>query len=283
MRGRSAALGKIALSVQFAHPARPYVNDLLDVTTPYTISHIVHPSDRNGSTKGCVIKRKLTVVVLLIAMVAVHMPSVTSFLPPSLQEHIIPKAYAAAITWDGGGADTNWSTCMNWLGDVCPGSGDTVTFDNTSSKSVTIDTSINVAGASIFSTYGGTITQAASMTIGASGWTQSGATFVGASQAITVNGGFYLSDGTFTATSNTMTVTQGWASAAGTFIHNSGTVFFVHTNRQPTITTGGAYQKKQSYKLKMQLATISQGTHRVFSQIRPKFSTLRLNLPKHLQ
>ena len=37
--------------------------------------------------------------------------------------------YAASLTWDGGGADTNFSTAENWVGDVAPVSGDDLTFD----------------------------------------------------------------------------------------------------------------------------------------------------------
>ncbi|GEM_PF-2233515 len=35
-----------------------------------------------------------------------------------------------AVTWDGGGADNNWSTAANWVGDVVPQTGDAVLLDN---------------------------------------------------------------------------------------------------------------------------------------------------------
>src|SRR5262249_24637762 len=31
-------------------------------------------------------------------------------------------------TWDGGGADNNWSTAANWVGDVAPHAGDDLVF-----------------------------------------------------------------------------------------------------------------------------------------------------------
>jgi (2Fe-2S) ferredoxin len=36
--------------------------------------------------------------------------------------------YSAVKTWDGGGADNNWSTAANWVGDVAPVPGDDLVF-----------------------------------------------------------------------------------------------------------------------------------------------------------
>jgi len=38
---------------------------------------------------------------------------------------------AATVTWDGGGADTNWLTPANWVGDVAPTSTDSLIFTGT--------------------------------------------------------------------------------------------------------------------------------------------------------
>src|SRR5690348_9349206 len=72
-----------------------------------------------------------------------------------------------AKTWDGGGTTNNWSEAANWSGDTVPVAGDDVTFDATSTKSVTIDTNINVGSIAIAASYTGTITQsnAASITV----------------------------------------------------------------------------------------------------------------------
>lgn len=35
---------------------------------------------------------------------------------------------AATRTWDGGGADNNWATAANWVGDVAPSAGDALVF-----------------------------------------------------------------------------------------------------------------------------------------------------------
>ncbi len=71
------------------------------------------------------------------------------------------QAQAAIVTWDGGGADNNWNTVANWVGDVAPGTLDVATFDATSVKNATVNANISVAGINIVSTYTGTITQAA--------------------------------------------------------------------------------------------------------------------------
>ncbi len=50
-----------------------------------------------------------------------------------------------AVTWDGGGGDSNWSTAANWVGDAVPQTGDAVLFDNSAlatDYSVTYDASV---------------------------------------------------------------------------------------------------------------------------------------------
>lgn len=79
---------------------------------------------------------------------------------------IVGVAKAAAYTWDGGGADNNWSTCANWSTDTCPVAGDTVTFNSTSTKNSTIDAGWggSVTSVSITTGYTGTITASRSLT-----------------------------------------------------------------------------------------------------------------------
>lgn len=42
---------------------------------------------------------------------------------------VSPVVHAAAITWDGGGADNKFSTAANWVGDVVPANGDSIVID----------------------------------------------------------------------------------------------------------------------------------------------------------
>src|SRR5205809_157738 len=70
------------------------------------------------------------------------------------------NAFSAVKTWDGGGADTNWNTATNWVGDVAPVANDDLVFpvnaaqfttnNNffllTNFNSVTIDGSYTIGG-----------------------------------------------------------------------------------------------------------------------------------------
>ncbi|QDU10893.1 Ig-like domain-containing protein [Gimesia aquarii] len=143
--------------------------------------------------------------------------------------------YAATVTWDGGGADTNWSTCQNWSGDSCPGVADVATFNATSTKNASIDANISVAGLDIQPGYSGTITQNSSMTItvGSSNWNQEGGTFSGGDSTIDINGTFTLSGSSvFTSTTGMLEINSGNTSvtlfqqSGGTFNHNGGSVKF---------------------------------------------------------
>lgn len=72
---------------------------------------------------------------------------------------------AASLTWDGGGATNNWSDCVNWTGNVCPGAADSVTFNGLSTKVATIDTNTSLQSLNISAGYTGVITQAANLTL----------------------------------------------------------------------------------------------------------------------
>src|SRR5215471_13358268 len=45
----------------------------------------------------------------------------------SLEDRLAP----ATLTWDGGGANDNWTTAANWVGDVAPNPGDDLVFAGT--------------------------------------------------------------------------------------------------------------------------------------------------------
>jgi autotransporter-associated beta strand protein len=52
--------------------------------------------------------------------------------------YIAPGAVASLnkkVTWDGGGADNNWKTATNWVGDIAPVAGDTLVFDGSNKLS----------------------------------------------------------------------------------------------------------------------------------------------------
>lgn len=135
-------------------------------------------------------------------------------------------ALAATRTWDGGGTDSNWSTCNNWSANSCPGTTDIARFDSTSSTSATISSNVSVRTVNITSGYTGTITQGSgnTLTVGTGGFTVSGGTFAGGNATIDVNGAFTLSGGAFTATSGSLTISGNFTLSSGSFTHNSGSV-----------------------------------------------------------
>ncbi len=144
---------------------------------------------------------------------------------------LMTPSYAAIVTWNGSGADTNWNTCTNWT-PSCPGSGDIATFNVTSSKDVTITTNPDVAGIDIQAGYGGVINQnGTTITIGTNGFSQNAGTFTGSSAQININGDLIISNGSFTASSVTTVIRGNFTKSGGLFFHNNGTVAFNGTNQ----------------------------------------------------
>jgi hypothetical protein len=143
------------------------------------------------------------------------------------------SAHAAALTWDNDSADGLWSTCANWTSDICPGVGDTVTFDaSVSDTNSTVDTSFGgeVGAVTILSGFTATITQDRSLSVTKNGWasgnwTQAGGSFAGSTQDIIVDGTYTLSGGTFTSTTGNLSVRGDLTiSSGGTFNPSTGTV-----------------------------------------------------------
>ncbi len=126
------------------------------------------------------------------------------------------NAQAAAKTWDGGGADNNWSTAANWSGDTVPATTDSVTFNGTSTKNCTVN---NVGTWSngdftIISGYGaGVITASTAMAI--KNFSQAGGTFKAGANSHTVSGNFSNTSGTFTKNTSTFTFTGSGATIGG--------------------------------------------------------------------
>jgi hypothetical protein len=69
---------------------------------------------------------------------------------------LVPRAYAAVVTWDGEGADNNWSTAANWSGDTAPVNGDSIVLPRsilTSNEVLNNDiSSLSLAGISVTGT-----------------------------------------------------------------------------------------------------------------------------------
>lgn len=135
-------------------------------------------------------------------------------------------AAAATRTWDGGGADNNWSSCANWSGDTCPGNLDDTVFNGTSTKASSVDAGFagTVQSLTINAGYSGTITQARSLTMNY--MVQNTGTYNASNQDLTLNY-MQINAGTFTAPSTTLNNSGTFElHAAATFNHNSGTINF---------------------------------------------------------
>ena len=52
-----------------------------------------------------------------------------------LEDRLTP----AIATWDGGGANNNWTTAANWVGDVAPNAGDDLVFPDGIAQHVTVN------------------------------------------------------------------------------------------------------------------------------------------------
>ena len=138
---------------------------------------------------------------------------------------LIPTiALAASVTWDGEGADDNWSTAANWSGDAAPGAADTALFDGTGQTDAILDSS-----------FGGTVSRL-----------QTTAAFTGTitvRKNLTINENLLMSGGTLNAnTSNyTLTVKGSWVNEGGTFTAGTGTVLFTGTGTTHVLKEGGTF------------------------------------------
>jgi hypothetical protein len=142
-------------------------------------------------------------------------------------------------TWDGGGADANWNTAANWVGNAVPGSTNTAHFDTNcvSNCSATLNVDPNVRGVYIHTGYVGTVSQASGVAVTlsnstSSNFVQEAGTFTGNDADIAIVGSFYLNGGSFTATSTTISASSDWiVNGSPTFDSTAtGTVAFINSN-----------------------------------------------------
>lgn len=127
--------------------------------------------------------------------------------------------------WDGGGADNNWNTAANWVGNVLPLSTDTVIFDATSVKNCNLNANVAVAGISINDGYSGTVSQNGHALTTTGGITTHAGTYSGSTGATTIGADLTVLGGSFVATNATTTI-GGNLLQNGSFNANGGTVRF---------------------------------------------------------
>jgi fibronectin-binding autotransporter adhesin len=119
---------------------------------------------------------------------------------------VSPVLYAAAITWDAGGVNNNWSTVANWS-DNAAAAGDDITFNATgalgSGTTSTVDASISIA----------------SLAYSQESATLQHTTAIASGQTLTVSGNFLLAGSTTAANPTNVTLTG----ATGTLTVGNGT------------------------------------------------------------
>lgn len=185
---------------------------------------------------GCRLLRTLTILFLV---------STTISTPISAQVPTIfglVKTRETPFIWTGLAGDNNWGTAGNWSTSVTPGAADVARFEgekcSAGNCNVTVNVNVDVAGVDINSTFPGTITQAAGITISVqgSGWNQAAGTFIGGNSQILITGGsFVLSGGTFNSTSDNLKIAAAsgagyvvFNQSGGTFNAGMGTLYLTH-------------------------------------------------------
>jgi hypothetical protein len=109
------------------------------------------------------------------------------------------NGYATVRTWDGGGADANWLTAANWVGDVPPDPNDDLVFPQTSAQFNTNNNFPSLANFTSISIAGNYTVTGGTFRIGAGGLTVTGTT-------VTINAFLNLSaSATFSAAAGTTT------------------------------------------------------------------------------
>src|SRR5262249_14009564 len=78
-------------------------------------------------------------------------------------------------TWDGGGANNNWTTAANWVGDVAPSAGDQLVFPDLAARLNNVnDFAAGTPFASITLSGTGYLLSGNAITLGVGGLTDSG-------------------------------------------------------------------------------------------------------------
>lgn len=146
-------------------------------------------------------------------------------------------SFAANRYWVGspGGNwanNANWSTTSGGAGGASyPVSTDVAIIDGGGNNNMTIAATATVLGISISSTYSGTITQSANVTITTSSFSQAGGTWNGSTYSMDINdGGFTLSGGTFNQPTGSFTIERGFTVSGGTYSGASDEIIFDGTN-----------------------------------------------------
>jgi autotransporter-associated beta strand protein len=197
---------------------------------------------------------------------------------------LAPALHAAAITWDAGGANNNWSTVNNWS-DNAAATDDDVTFNATgalaSGTTNTVDESISIASLSYnfeSATLQHTTNIAAGQTLGVTGnfsvltgtapAAPTNVTFTGSTGILDVTGNsFLLANQTASTTNSTTSVDM---SALGTLTANltgAGSIFRLGGGGAAGATTGNAVTLRLATDSTITASTVGVSDNSNFSTV----------------
>lgn len=147
------------------------------------------------------------------------------------------KTFAATITWDGGGADNNWSTAENWSTDTVPTATDVVIFNGTTTTESIVDDGFGgtVVGFEVEPGYTGTIVFNRPLMVNGNMSIEDGTVDTGG-DTLEVVGDFSLIGGTYRGSSVTTTFRDDFSISGGTFTPGSGPIVFGGTGNSGTDT-----------------------------------------------
>jgi autotransporter-associated beta strand protein len=164
------------------------------------------------------------------------------------QLFLYQQILADTHTWDGGGADMNWATAANWVGDALPSAGDDLIFagttrcgtwdipnfndfpDNTAFNSITVAAGAGafyISGNNSIQLSGGATAISNSSTAAGGVFFLVPITFITSAPTITCNAGSSLTTGNINYGTYILTITGGGAypALAGTWVGTGGIVY----------------------------------------------------------
>jgi hypothetical protein len=176
------------------------------------------------------------------AKVKVEFGSTTGGTTIKFDDATLMAVAADTYVWDGGGANSNFSTRENWVSNFAPGSGDSVLFDNTSNNCTLDGPYLGDGDFEMTSGYSGTISSSGNTTVDAADLDLTNATW-SITDEFTTGGGD--DTGALTITAGTLTTSDAlWISGNVTLsgdasINQTGAWTVVRGQTTKTISNSG--------------------------------------------
>jgi hypothetical protein len=170
-----------------------------------------------NSQKASNMKKSLFLIVLFLSVFSVN-------------------TFSAVKTWDGGGADTNWQTPANWVGDAAPVANDDLVFPATAAQFVTNNNYFFLTNFSSITFEGGSYTVSGNLFRLSNGLNVTGGITHQINTGITLNGAQTFN----AATGSTTTIALLSVGSAGLTIDGAGSFGIGLISGSGSITKNGA-------------------------------------------